>query len=84
MLVGGTVVLNDPYTDQGANNASHMADVMMSKPLLGMIEIVGAATQHPKIADMFIQNLADPIKFWPWIEDAEAARKVIEEQLGKE
>lgn len=121
MLVGDTVVLNDPYTGQGANNASHMANVilknirkktdndfgdhwitdvfeeswnsngryateftnaMMDKPLPGMMEIVGAATQHPQIADMFIQNFADPIKFWPWIEDAEAARKVVEELLG--
>lgn len=113
------VVLNDPITGQGSNNASKSAGVyldailehgnapftaewmqatfdrfwdyaqwvtgwtnaMLMPPPPHVMNILGAASQSPAIANRFVNGFDDPRTFFPWIADPAEADKMIAAEM---
>jgi hypothetical protein len=110
-----TVVLNDPITGQGSNNAAKCAtaylnsilahgdapfdaawmqatfddfwqyaayvtgwtNAFLAPPPPHVIDILGAASQAPALAERFVNGFNHPPSFFPWLVDPDAAREAI-------
>ena len=114
------VVLNDPITGQGSNNAAKCAAIylerilahrdapfdaawmqgtfdqfwayasyvtgwtnaMLAPPPPHVVEILGAASQAPAIAQRFANGFNHPPSFFPWLVDPVAARAAIDHEMA--
>jgi hypothetical protein len=110
-----TVVLNDPITGQGSNNAAKCADVylkailarenepfdrdwmeatfesywdyagkvvrwtnlLLAPPEPHVVELLGAAEELPGVAGRIVNGFDNPPDFFPWWENAGAARELL-------
>jgi 2-polyprenyl-6-methoxyphenol hydroxylase-like FAD-dependent oxidoreductase len=114
------VVLNDPLTGQGSNNAAKCAAIylerilahadapfdaewmqasfdrfweyasyvtqwsnaMLAPPPPHIIDILGAASQAPALAQRFVNGFNNPPAFFPWLVDPAVAQATIEQEMA--
>jgi len=118
--MGDAVVLNDPLTGQGSNNAAKCAAIylerilahadapfdaawmqatfdryweyaayvtqwtnaMLAPPPPHIIDVLGAASQAPALAQRFANGFNNPPSFFPWLVDPVAAQDAIEHAMA--
>lgn len=55
---------------------------LLVPPPPSILEILGAASKFPAIADDFVGNFNDPSRFWPAITSVEAAKAYVASRVG--
>ena len=45
--------------------------------------VLGAASQHPPVADAFMRCFDNPRNYWPWIADLDEAKRFVAERVER-
>jgi 2-polyprenyl-6-methoxyphenol hydroxylase-like FAD-dependent oxidoreductase len=62
---------------EDAQYANLLAEKLLAPPEPHMLEILGAATQHPAVASRFVNGIAQPRSMFPWFAQADMARQYL-------
>lgn len=61
---------------------NRFCDIFLSPPAQHAIDILGAATQNQQVASDFVNGFNHPPSIFPWIDDAEEAKKYLSSKMG--
>ncbi|MCF0052514.1 hypothetical protein LXM25_20760 [Dyadobacter sp. LJ53] len=56
---------------------NRFSDIFLAPAQPHVVEVLGAATQNPEIASDFVNGFNHPPSIFPWLDDAEEARKYL-------
>jgi hypothetical protein len=61
---------------------NRFSDIFLAPAQPHVIEVLGAATQNPEIASDFVNGFNHPPSIFPWLDDAEEAKKYLASKVG--
>lgn len=67
----------EDFWNESALYTTAFTNALLNPPGAPLMEVLGAASQHPPVADAFMRCFDNPRNYWPWIADFDEARRFI-------
>lgn len=67
----------DAFWEKTGKYATDISNMLLDTPPEHVGMTLGAASTDPALASAFVRCLADPVNFWPWIENMAGAQQFI-------
>ena len=70
----------ETFWDESASYTTAFTNALLNPPREPVMTVLGAASQHPPVADAFMRCFDNPRNYWPWIADLDEARRFVAER----
>lgn len=70
----------ETFWDESAMYTTAFTNALLNPPGEPVMTVLGAASQHPPVADAFMRCFDNPRNYWPWIADLDEARRFVAER----
>lgn len=67
----------ESFWENSAQYTTGFTNALLNPPGPAVMEVLGAASVHPPVADAFMRCFDNPRNYWPWIADLEEAKRFI-------
>jgi len=71
----------DTFWNESAMYTTAFTNALLKPPGAPVMEVLGAASVHPPVADAFMRCFDNPRNYWPWIADLDEARRFVAERV---
>jgi len=67
----------ESFWENSAQYTTGFTNALLNPPGPAVMEVLGAASVHPPVADAFMRCFDNPRNYWPWIADLDEAKRFI-------
>lgn len=73
----------ESFWENSAQYTTAFTNALLNPPGPAVMEVLGAASVHPPVADAFMRCFDNPRNYWPWIADLEEAKRFVAERVER-